>query len=93
MLVQAWLFCYDGIMNKQRNPNRGPFLSIAEKVLFEKWCVVQQYNTRLRYNGCNCNGIDVRYNGHWMGVIYNKGFNRYTVDKRMAPLIEEFKNA
>lgn len=37
-------------------------------------------------------GIQVRHSGHWMSVVWNKHTKSYTVDKRLAPYILEFKD-
>lgn len=36
------------------------------------------------------NGIQVRRNGHWMGIIWNKAWKRYTVDSRLKDLLERY---
>ncbi|NCQ51837.1 hypothetical protein GW796_08080 [archaeon] len=37
-------------------------------------------------------GIQVLKDGHWMGVVWNKNFKRYTVDIRMKELVDSFLN-
>lgn len=36
-------------------------------------------------------GIQVQSGKHWMGVVWNKNYRAYTVDKRLEKLLTEFK--
>lgn len=38
------------------------------------------------------NAIQVAYQGHWMGVIWNKHNRKYTVDKRLIPLLKGYED-
>jgi hypothetical protein len=42
--------------------------------------------------GFNVSGIQVRYQKHWMAVVWNKNNKSYTVDSRLNKLFQDFKS-
>lgn len=36
-------------------------------------------------------GVQVRLHKVWYGVVYNKNFKRYTVDRRLKDFVDSFK--
>lgn len=57
---------------------------------FEYFLSTKAIQTRLHL-GLKSNGIQVRYGGHWMAILWNKNNKSYTVDKRLEKLLTEFK--
>ena len=35
-------------------------------------------------------GIQALKDGHWMAVVWNKNWRRYTVDRRLAEYVQDF---
>lgn len=69
-----------------------PQLTVFDVRPFLAFCGEQGIETR-SHPGLWSTGYQVRYAGHWMGLVWNKHNKCYTVDKRLAPVFEEFKNA
>jgi hypothetical protein len=40
----------------------------------------------------NTAGFQAHHSGHWMAVVWNKNWKRYTVDSRLATFVTQFKS-
>ncbi|WP_028354791.1 hypothetical protein [Bordetella petrii] len=56
---------------------------------FRRFCEQHGHETR-EHSDPFKNGFQVRHKGHWMAVVWNKAWNRYTADRRLGLLVQSF---
>lgn len=69
----------------------GPCLEARDVPDFLGFCKGKGYNTRLHQGPTR--GYNVRFNGHWMVVLWNKSRKRFTVDSRLSEVLKEFRES
>lgn len=74
-------------MDEQRNPQEGPWVDDmrAFTAYLDRRCIAHRDHTNPMQKG-----IQVQHAGHWMGVLWNKHFKRYTADRRLALIVQSF---
>lgn len=81
------------MIKQQRDPSVGPFIALGDIDRFKQYCTDNGYHVRLTKAFTIAPDFDVRYDGHWMCVKWNKITKRMTADRRLAPIVEQFKAA
>lgn len=77
------------MMKTQRDAGVGPWISIENIREFCQW--LTDNNIRWRdHVGAMSRGYQVRHDGHWMALLWNKGFQRYTADRRLSLIVQSF---
>ena len=71
----------------QRNPAEGPW--IDDMRAFKAHLDSRGIAHRDHPNPMQ-NGVQVKHAGHWMSVLWNKHFRRYTADRRLALITQSF---
>lgn len=71
--------------NKTRAASEGPWIAIEHVTAFITFCEAQGHETRKHRDG-----YQVRHAGHWMGLMHNKAFGRYTADRRLSLVVQSF---
>jgi hypothetical protein len=74
---------------KTRAAGRGPWVSADDCRNFLGWLTAQGISWR-EHTGLGSRGYQVRHDGHWMGLLWNKGFRRYTADRRLENIVRRF---
>ena len=74
---------------KTRNAGQGPWIALEDCRPFREWLTDQGIAWRV-HPGMLSDGYQVRHAGHWMGLLWNKGFRRYTADRRLALIGQSF---
>lgn len=74
---------------KTRAASKGPWIAAFDRAAFLAFCEAQGHETR-EHPGLCSNGYQVRHQGHWMGLLWNKHFKRYTADRRLSLLVQSF---
>ena len=77
-------------MKKQRDASSGPHIALAHLTKFLEFCEGAGLKWRESPDIFRSRDYDVQYTGHWMGLKWNKSFNRYTVDRRLAMVVQDF---
>lgn len=77
---------------KTRAAGAGPWIVRADLNRFLEFCAAEGHGTRPHPDVFR-DAHQIQYAGHWMSLIWNKSFSRYTADKRMAPLVQSFAAA
>jgi hypothetical protein len=71
-----------------RNAMKGPYVTLADIRAFKDFCESLELETR---EGHSLNvDFEVKFDGHWMGLYWNRNTKRYTVDKRLAAFVKSF---
>lgn len=77
--------CSDG---KTRNAGEGPWVALGNLNAFMAFCEANGHKTRVTH------GIVTRHevflNGHWMSLLWNKAWQRYTADRRLTLIVQSF---
>lgn len=66
------------------------FIPTSELSAFQAFAVSQGYSTRPHSSAVHL-GIQIKFGTEWMAVVWNSGFKRYTVDKRLHELLVLYK--
>lgn len=74
---------------KTRAAGEGPWIALEDMRAFREFAVKNGHEVR-EHPGLMSNGYQVRHQGHWMGLLWNKGFKRYTADRRLSLLVQSF---
>jgi hypothetical protein len=74
---------------KTRAASQGPWIAREDMAAFKAFALGNGHEVR-EHPGLNCSGYQIRHQGHWMGVLWNKGFKRYTADRRLSLLVQSF---
>lgn len=59
---------------------------------FRAFCEANGYATR-DHTGPFLDGIQVRHNGHWMALVWNKPWKRYSADARLGLIVQSFAHS
>ncbi len=73
---------------KTRDASQGPWVGAADIESFLLFCRSNGHETRP--NAGEHRGFEVRHQGHWMGLRWNKSFDRYTADRRLTLIVQSF---
>ena len=74
---------------KTRNAGKGPWVASENIDLFLSYCRKNGHETRPHPDVWR-EGYQVRHQGHWMALLWNNGFSRYTADRRLYELVQDF---
>lgn len=74
---------------KTRNAGSGPWIASEDIGDFLVFCRENGHQTR-RHDDLWREGYMVRHDGHWMAVLWNKAFRRYTADRRLSLIVQSF---
>lgn len=74
----------------QRSAAVGAFITQDELPAFLAHCTGLGLATREHSGWPAQSGYQVRYQGHWMALCWNKSWKRYTADKRLGELVDQF---
>ena len=74
---------------KTRDASVGPWVAGENVAQFLDFCNKHGHQTR-EHSDPFVNGYQVHHKGHWMAVIWNKSFGRYTADRRLSLLVQSF---
>lgn len=79
-------------MNRKPKNNPAPkvTISLADIFDFKQFIANRGLQTRLHDRSILVTDTHVFYDGHWMAIMYNRNEKRYTIDRRMKPLVDEF---
>lgn len=76
--------------NPQRSAAVGAFIESAEIQAFLSFCLARGLPSREHTGWPVQSGYQVRHAGHWMALTWNKHWKRYTADKRLGELVDQF---
>jgi hypothetical protein len=74
---------------KTRDACAGPWVALEDARKFLQFCSANGHETR-EHPGLNSDGYQVRHQGHWMGLLWNKHMRRYTADRRLSLIVQSF---
>lgn len=74
----------------QRSAGEGAFVEQREVAGFLAYCASLKLETRGHSGWPVQTGYQVRYQGHWMALCWNKSWKRYTADKRLGDIVDQF---
>lgn len=74
---------------KTRNAGQGPWIAADHVRGFLEFCRSHGYETR-EHPGLDSSGYQVHHQGHWMALLWNKHWKRYTADRRLSLLVQSF---
>lgn len=74
---------------KTRDAGTGPWVAGAQVQQFLEFCVQNGHKTR-DHSDIFVHGYQIYHNGHWMALIWNKSFMRYTADRRLSLIVQSF---
>lgn len=74
---------------RTRNACAGPWVSSDALADFLVFCARNGHETR-GHTGIGSRGYQIRHQGHWMGLLWNKNTMRYTADRRLSLLVQSF---
>lgn len=73
---------------KTRDASEGPWIGAADIESFLLFCRCRGHDTRTHHGSQG--GYEVRHQGHWMSLRWNKSFQRYTADRRLTLVVQSF---
>lgn len=73
---------------KTRDASCGPWVSLSDVAGFVSFCRQNGHAVREAEKG-----YQVQHQGHWMGLVWNSGFKRYTADRRLSSIAQSFAAA
>jgi len=77
-------------MNKStRSASDGPWVDQKDIAAFRVFCEKNGRATR-ENTGLLQDGFQVKHQGHWMALSWNRAFKRYTADRRLSLLVQSF---
>ena len=76
---------------KTRSAGSGPWISREAVKEFLSFCESKGLKTREHPDLWTTGNYQVQFSGHWMSLLWNKSFKRFTVDRRLEQLVREFK--
>lgn len=76
-------------MKPSRDASTGPYVSSEDRRSFLDYCIAGGMDVRDHPDPFR-RGAQVYYQGHWMSLLWNKSFRRYTVDKRLAVIVQQW---
>lgn len=74
---------------RTRSAAQGPWISEADMDAFAAFIESTGREVR-RHPDPFKNAKQVRHDGHWMDVVWNSSFKRYTADRRLSLLVQSF---
>ena len=74
---------------KTRAASEGPWIAREDVQQFLTFCAANGHGTR-PHPDAFIDAHQVQHKGHWMGLIWNKSFRRYTADRRLSLLVQSF---
>lgn len=74
---------------KTRNACAGPWVAPEDMQRFLVFCGTNGHGVR-EHTGLCSDGYQVRHQGHWMGLLWNKHTRRYTADRRLSLIVQSF---
>ena len=74
---------------KTRNAGEGPWITRTDLQPFLAFCREHGHKTR-EHTDLWREGHQIRHQGHWMSLLWNKAFVRYTADRRLSLLVQSF---
>ena len=77
---------------KTRSAATGPVIEKSKINEFLDFCKSKCLPVRTK-TSLSVSGYDVRYDGHWMGLCWNSSFKRYTADRRLENLLNQFHSS
>jgi hypothetical protein len=77
---------------KTRNACAGPWISLEDMPKFLDFCAANGHETRL-HRGIDSTGHQVKHQGHWMALPWNRNTKRYTADRRLSLIVQSFAAA
>jgi hypothetical protein len=72
-----------------RDASKGPWLDSKDVQAFLVFCSKKGYATRGHTNVW-IDAHQVKFQGHWMSITFNKNYKRYTADKRLSLVVQSF---
>lgn len=77
---------------KTRNAGAGPWIAREDAKAFLAFCEQNGHATR-EHPGLMSSGYQIQHAGHWMGLLWNKSFRRFTADRRLTLLVQSFASS
>jgi hypothetical protein len=74
---------------KLRAASEGPWVASGQVDDFLAFCKTNGHETRLHPDPW-IKAHQVKHQGHWMAVIWNNSFKRYTADRRLSLIVQSF---
>lgn len=74
---------------KTRAASEGPWIASADLNQFLAFCQANGHATREHPDPWK-NDWQVKHQGHWMSLSWNKNWKRYTADRRLALVVQSF---
>lgn len=75
---------------KTRAAGEGPWIASGDIEAFLKFCEANGHATRDHPDPWKLRDHQVKHQGHWMSLLWNKSFKRYTADRRLSLLVQSF---
>jgi hypothetical protein len=72
-----------------RDASQGPWITSCDIEQFLTFCRSNGHQTR-EHPDLWTTGYQIRLQGHWMSLLWNKSFKRYTADRRLTLLVQSF---
>lgn len=76
-------------MKKTRDASTGPWVNMDDVRAFLSFCAQEGHKWRV-HTGLYSDGYQVLHQGHWMALLWNKSWKRYTADRRLSLLVQSF---
>jgi len=73
----------------RRSAGEGPWIALDDMRAFKQFLTDNGFQWR-EHPGLNSTGYQVRHQGHWMALLWNKGFKRFTADRRLSLIVQSF---
>lgn len=74
---------------KTRDASAGPWVSSDDRKAFLAFCEANGHQTREHPDPFR-HAWQIRHQGHWMGLLWNKNTRRYTADRRLTLIVQSF---
>lgn len=78
---------------KTRAAGEGPWIASDDIGAFLDFCEANGHTTREHPDPWKLRAHQVKHQGHWMSLLWNKNFKRYTADRRLSLLVQSFAAA
>jgi len=72
-----------------RNAGQGPRIGRVDMASFLAFCECNGHKTR-KHPDPLTEGWQVQHKGHWMSLLWNKSWERYTADRRLSLIVQSF---
>lgn len=74
---------------KTRAASEGPWIASADVSAFLQFCDHHGHSWKDHPDPWRV-GYLIKHKGQWMGLLWNKSFQRYTADRRLALIVQSF---